>query len=101
MRSDLGLTTQQERAAELLASGCTVEAVTQELEIHRATLANWKKLSQFEAYANQLMEERRAVAWTKMIALSEKATGALENLLESENEKIRLAAASAILRHLS
>jgi Helix-turn-helix of insertion element transposase len=91
----------QQQAAFLLASGCTSSSVVQELKIHRATLAKWQKRPEFEAFLNQLLEHGRAAAQAKMITLSAKAASTLEKLLDTSNEKIRLATASEIMRHLS
>ena len=71
------------------------------MKVHRATLANWQKLPEFEAYVNQLLEDGRGAARAKIITLGGKAASTLEDLLDSKNERIRLAAASEIMRQLS
>jgi hypothetical protein len=98
---ELALDARQQRAAVLLASGCTSGSVAEELKIHRSTLANWQNRPEFEAFLNQLMREGRAAARAKIIGMAEKATSTLEKLLDSNNERIRLATASEILRHLA
>jgi HEAT repeat protein len=100
-KSEVRLTARQQRAAILLASGYSISSVVQELEMHRSTLADWQRLPEFEALLNQLLEEGRAAAHAKIGTLSEKAVNVLEKLLDRANERIRLATASDILRHLS
>jgi transposase len=98
---ELALDARQQRAAVLLASGCNSGLVAEELKIHRSTLAKWQNRPEFEAFVNQLKEEGRAAARAKMIGLAEKAVSTMAELLDSDNERIRLAAASDILRHLA
>jgi hypothetical protein len=95
----LALNARQQRAAVLVASGWTSGSVGQELKIHRATLAKWQNRPEFEAFVNQLMQEARASAHAKLCGLQEKAASTLEKLLDSNNERIRLAAVSVALRH--
>src|SRR5215471_5414317 len=94
---ELALNARQQRAAGLLASGCNSGSVALELDIHRSTLAKWQNRPEFEAFVNQLKEEGRAAARAKMIGLAEKAVSTMAELLDSDNERIRLAAASDIL----
>jgi transposase len=100
-KSKLGSTARQQRAAVLLAEGQSSGSVAEQLGIHRATLANWKKLLEFEAFYNQLKGEVKAAAQAKMFSLGGRAASTFEELLQSDNERIRLAAASEILRQLS
>jgi transposase len=100
-KSKLGLTARQQRAAVLLAEGQTTGSIAEQLGIRRATLANWKNRPDFEAFVNQLKGEAKAAAQAKMVSLGERAASTFEELLQSDNDRIHLAAASEILRQLS
>ena len=97
---ELALNARQQRAAVLLASGCNSGSVAEQLKIHRSTLAKWQNLPEFEAFVNELMQEGRAAARAKLVGAAEKAVSTLLGLLESRDERTRLAASSEILRHL-
>lgn len=95
-----GLTSTQERACSLLASGATTEAVAAELSIPEQTLYLWQKQSTFECYYNKRRSVIRNAAVQSLFGLVDEATTAIRESLSSENESVRLKAATYIIDKL-
>lgn len=83
----------------MLAAGSTVTDAAAAVEMDRATVSQWQNLSQFQALVNQERVAARASAHGKLIRLTDKATATLERLLDSQNERVALAAALGILQN--
>jgi hypothetical protein len=99
LKSQDGLTPKQEQAALLLASGLSVTEAAAAVEADRATVSMWQRLPEFQAFVNRERAAARAASHGKLISLNQKAVGRLENLLDSQNERIVLGAIALILQH--
>lgn len=95
-----GLTSTQERACSLLASGQTTEAVAAELSVPEQTLYLWQKQTTFECYYNKRRSVIKNAAVQSLFGLVQDATTAIRESLNSENESVRLKAATYIIDKL-
>ena len=96
-KSGSGLTAEQERAAFLLATGAGVQAVSDELEVHRSTLWKWRQSAAFRAYYNQLLSDIRENVKCGLVGLYKEALDTVRDCLNSEDEEIALRTAWRII----
>ena len=88
---------QQQQALTLLASGKSVDEISETLDIHRTTLWRWRKNPEFIARFNQLIQQGKEQQTQFFISLQQRAFEALEDALSSENELLRFKAATVII----
>ena len=87
----------KEAAALLLAVGRSVRAVAREAGVSERTIRNWRGEDAFAARVRLLRSEVFARAVGVLCGASTRAAAKLRQLLRSEDEKIALGAARAIL----
>ena len=91
------LTANQNKALALLATGQSVEEISNLLGIHRSTLWRWRQDPQFIAEWNKLIYETKEVQERALLDMQAKAIGALGDCLNSRNEMVKLRASLTIL----
>ena len=84
----------------MLATGATVQAVADDLDVHRSTLWRWRQTAAFEAYYNRLLSDIREEVERGLIGLHRKAIDAVEDSLDSEDEEIALKTAWRIIKRV-
>jgi len=88
-----------QKAVELLfLDHLSDKEIAKKCGIARATLANWKKLPEFQAALRAFGTQHRNQAYARLESGSDKAVRTLLELLDSENENTRLKAAIELLR---
>ena len=95
-----GLTTTQERACSLLASGAKTAEVAQQLDVPEKTLYLWQKQATFVCYYNKQRSVIKDAAVQSLFGLMNEAVTAIRESLNSTNESVRLKAASYIIDKL-
>ncbi len=100
INSITGLTPTQERACSMLASGATIEAVAEEVKVPESTLLLWQRQTTFKCYFNQKRSNVIGSLTQGVYSLAQEAVNALRNSLNSENEQVRLKAATYIVDKL-
>lgn len=88
-----GLTPTQEQAAMLLASGESLTAVAEKVNVNRSTIYKWQTLITFQCFFNRQCADYRANLRNGLFGLADEALAAIRNSLHSDNESIRLKAA--------
>jgi len=91
------LTANQNKALALLATGQSIEEISNSLGIHRSTLWRWRQDPQFIAEWNKLIYETKEVQERALLEMQAKAIGALGDCLNSRNEMVKLRASLTIL----
>ena len=91
------LTANQNKALALLATGQSVEEISNSLGRHRSTLWRWRQEPQFIAEWNKLIYETKEVQERALLEMQAKAIGALGDCLNSRNEMVKLRASLTIL----
>jgi hypothetical protein len=91
----------QDAAIMALVSGATKTDAAQAAGISRDTLYQWLADSRFQ----QRLRDERAFVWAeykdRLRAIATKAASTVDALLDSDDEKVRLGAAAAVLRILA
>ena len=95
------LKSKQTSAIDLLAAGKSVSEVAAEIGVSRQTIYNWQaKDGDFQdEFAQKLAELKRAQS-KRTAEIVEKAFATIEALLDSEDEKVKLKAATEVLKGL-
>ena len=75
---------QQQQALTLLASGKSVDEISETLDIHRTTLWRWRKNPEFIARFNQLIQQGKEKQIQSFINLQQRAFEVFEEALSSE-----------------
>ena len=88
---------QQQQALTLLASGKSVDEISETLDIQRTTLWRWRKNPEFIARFNQLIQQGKEKQIQSFINLQQRAFEVFEEALSSENELLRFKAATVII----
>jgi len=88
-----GLTPIQEQAAMLLASGETLTAVADKVNVNRSTIHKWQAQITFQCFFNRQCADLRSNLRNGLFGLADEALAAIRESLHSENESIRLKAA--------
>lgn len=92
------LTPRQQRAVILLLRGMSTVAVCQQLKVGRSTLFRWRRSGPFRSALARGQRGTYAVAVARLSALSEDAVDRLGELLRSPDERVALAACTAVLK---
>lgn len=95
-----GLTPTQEQAAMLLASGQTITAVADKLNVNRCTLYEWQRLVTFQCFFNQQATDYRNSIKNGLLGLANDAMDTIRATLHSDNESNRLKAAMWIVERV-
>ena len=95
-----GLTAIQEQCAVMLAAGENVSAVAERLQISRTTIYQWGDLLTFQCFSNQLRDEARRVINGSLARMAAEAVEAVRQVLSSDNEGMKLKAATWILERM-
>ena len=95
------LKSKQTSAIDLLTSGKNVSEVAAEVGVTRQTIYNWQaKDEEFQDEFGQRLAELKQSQSQRTAEIVEKAFAAIESLLDSEDEKVRLKAATEVLKGL-
>lgn len=97
MQPDATLTTKQTRAATLEAMGTSTAEIAAAVGVHRATLFRWRQTDQYRALVALTAEDAGRVARRALEAASMAAVDSLVALLGSDDDRVRLRTALAIL----
>lgn len=100
-RTKSGLTPIQEQAAILLASGESITAISEKLDINRSTIYEWQEVFTFRCYYNKQCESIKERMKAGLFGLQEEAINAIRGSLQSDNASVRLKAATWLLERLS
>ena len=92
-----GLTPIQEKAAIMLANGDSVTLVAESLNINRTTIYQWQQKVTFQCYFNIQKIEVTQNLQNGLAALYQDAIKAVKDVLNSENEAMRLKAAMVVI----
>ena len=95
-----GLTPLQEQAATLLASGKNISEVAEELSLNRGTIYQWQQKITFQCYFNFQRQEAKDTLKNGLFSLYNEALEAIKGCLSSENETIKLKAATYIIQKI-
>ena len=98
--TESGLTPLQEQAATLLASGKNISAVAEELSLSRGTIYQWQQKLAFQCYFNFQRQEAKDTLESGLFSLYNEALEAIKGCLTSENETIKLKAATYIIQKI-
>ena len=95
-----GLTPIQEQAAMLLASGESITAVADKLNLNRGTIYKWQKDVTYKCFFNRQCADNRSTLAIGLFGLAQEALTAVRDCLHSQNEQIRLKAAMWLTERL-
>jgi len=98
---ETGLTALQERCAQLIASGTRITEIADELPVCKATIYKWLRSDLFCCYLNLMKQELKDSIEGCVIGLKDKALEGLKASLESDNEQVRLKAATWVIDRLA
>lgn len=96
-RTESGLTPLQEQAAILLASGETITAISEKLDINRSTIYEWQGILTFRCFYNKQCEIIRERIKAGLFGLQDEAFNAIKDILKGDNQAMKLKAATWIL----
>lgn len=100
-RTKSGLTPIQEQAAILLASGETITAISEKLDINRSTIYEWLDVLTFKCFYNKQCEIVKEKLKAGLFGLQKEAIKAIKESLQSDNLAIKLKAAMWMVERLS
>jgi hypothetical protein len=87
-----------ERAAHMVyMEGATEAQISEAFGIKGVTLRDWKKRPEWEAAISELKGHQRKLVFNRLSFLTEKAVTAIEELLDSPNDSVKLKAAEWVL----
>lgn len=95
-----GLTAKQEQVCECLVAGEDLDAVAAKFGISVSTLYIWQKQPTFTCYYNKCRGVRRESAVQSLYGLADEAIRTVRDSMSSENESVRLRAATYIIDKL-
>lgn len=95
-----GLTPTQEEACTLLASGSSVTDVATKLDVSRTAIYQWQRQTTFKVYFNKQRSVIQSTTLQGLFGMATEAIGAIRDSLHSEDEKVRLKAATYIVDKL-
>ena len=91
------LTAQQQLAVEMIGAGWDMAAIADKLGVKLRELWDWRYEPTFSLALRKQNEALQAICTDRMAALCEKAVKTLQDLLDADNDKVRLGAAKLIL----
>ncbi|HUU66731.1 MAG TPA: hypothetical protein VMW57_05535 [Methyloceanibacter sp.] len=87
-----------ERAAQMAyVEGAGEAAISKALGVKAVTVRDWKKRPEWDAAVERLRRSQEAYVLDRLANLTVKATQAVEECLDSENDAVRLKAAQWVL----
>lgn len=92
------VTAQQWQAIHMLAAGRRVSDVAETLGVARETVSRWRASPAFVAAFNLTLRETHTETVGELRSAAVDAVSVLRELLNAENERIRLSAAVAVLK---
>ena len=87
-----------QKAALLIAQGAKLCEVAKECGVTPQTLSDWRSNPFFVVLSNQIQQNILNATEAKLINLSLKAVSNLEEMLDSENDRIRFEATKEVLK---
>jgi len=97
MQPDATLTTKQTRAATLEAGGTGTAEIAAAVGVHRATVFRWRKDAAYRGLVASIASDAQRVARRALEAEAHTAAERLVGLLGSDDDRVRLRTALAIL----
>lgn len=91
----VGREARKRQGIAMLAGGTPVVEVARQLGVKRDSVQRWQRMHEDEI--RQMAEQRAKSIAERLEQLNTKAVSALDKLLASKNEKVRLAAARTVL----
>lgn len=99
--NESGLTPLQEQAAILLASGETITAISEKLDINRSTIYEWQGILTFQCFYNKQCEIIRERIKAGVFGIQDDAFNAIKDILKGDNQAIKLKAAIWLIERAS
>ena len=90
------LTPAQQRAAIMHASGMSMAAIARKLQVNTRTIYNWYEKAEFRKFVDALRAAVLDRAFSLIVQTTIKAASVLDKLLDSDDETIRLKAATTV-----
>ena len=87
-----------QKAALLIATGMKLKDVAKECKVCPQTLSGWRSTAAFQILCNCIQSNILMAAKAKLLSLSSKAVGNLENLLDSSDEKLNFEVSKEVLK---
>ena len=95
------LSAKQKQALEALAEGVPVNQIARRLKIRRETLWRWRQIPAFARELQNYRQNALAKASHELHELTSRATEVLSELLESDHDNIRFAAAKEVFARVN
>lgn len=92
-----GLTPIQEEAAIMLAKGQTIEEISESLNLNKGELIEWTQVVTFQCFLSQQNRAFKETLRSNIFGLAEQAVRAITESLSSDNEQVKLKAATWIV----
>jgi len=92
-----GLTPIQEEAAIMLAKGQTIEEISDSLNLNKGELIEWTQVVTFQCFLSQQNRAFKETLRSNIFGLAEQAVRAITESLSSDNEQVKLKAATWIV----
>jgi hypothetical protein len=94
-----GLTDQQREGARLAAAGWRGIDIAEHLDVTPETVSRWRKKPEYIAAIEAILSEARSEVAGRMIELTDKALGVMDDMLEYRyDSSLKLRAAIALLQ---
>jgi len=94
-----GLTDQQREGARLAAAGWRGIDIAEHLDVAPETVSRWRKKPEYVAAIEAILSEARSEVVGRMVELTDKALGVMDDMLEYRyDSSLKLRAAIALLQ---
>lgn len=83
----------------LILAGKNNQEIANELNVTRQTISKWRNDKDYQTYIKREMEDYKQTQRAHIAQVISKAYATLHQMLDAEDEVIRLKAAEAVLKH--